>query len=171
MIRNKRMPVKPLPDDIDKAILNLIQSDFPMEQRPFARIADMLAPEIKINEAEIIQRVKRLKKDGIIRRIGGNFSPDSLGFVSTLCAGRVDEQNIELFAETVNQFPGVTHNYIRENKYNIWFTIIAPSRKHIEDILSSIRNKTGITDLMNLPATRVFKVRAHFKLPAGDTAE
>ncbi|NOY68010.1 MAG: Lrp/AsnC family transcriptional regulator [Deltaproteobacteria bacterium] len=164
------MPVKPITDDIDKAILNLIQSDFPMEQRPFTCISDTLAPEIKIGEAEIIQRVKRLKKDGIIRRIGGNFSPDRLGFVSTLCAARVDEQHLKRFAETVNQFPGITHNYIRENKYNVWFTIIAPSRKHIEDILSSIREKTGITDLMNLPATRVFKVRAHFKLPTGDTA-
>lgn len=169
------MSAKLIIDDIDKAIINLIQSDFPIAQHPFSRIADKLAseiaPGIAIDEAEIIQRVNRLKQNGIIRRIGGSFSPDRLGFVSTLCAARVPEQQLKLFAETVNRFPGVTHNYIRENKYNVWFTIIAPSRQHIEAILSSIREKTGITDILNLPATRVFKVRAHFNLPTGDMAE
>jgi len=169
------MPEQSPLDEIDKAILNLIQSDFPIEPRPFSRIAEKLASKgisaIAVNEAEIIRRVKRLKQKGIIRRIGGNFFPEKLGFVSTLCAAKVPEERLSHFTETVNGFPGVTHNYIRENRFNVWFTIIAPSREHIERILDSIREKTGIERILNLPATRVFKVRAHFNLPSGDNAK
>ena len=147
-------------DATDKAILNRIQSDFPISSRPYAVIAD----EFSISEDEIIRRVQQLKSAGIIRRIGGNFVPGKLGYVSTLCAGKVPEDKIETFAKTVNRYTGVTHNYIRENNYNVWFTFIAPSRDLIKQYLSEIAEKTGVKDIINLPATHVFKIKAHFKL-------
>jgi len=147
-------------DTTDKAILNRIQSDFPISSRPYAVIAD----EFSIAEDEVIRRVQQLKSAGIIRRIGGNFVPGKLGYVSTLCAGKVSEDKIEAFAETVNRYTGVTHNYIRENNYNVWFTFIAPSRDLIKQYLSEIAEKTGVKDIINLPATHVFKIKAHFKL-------
>ena len=147
-------------DDMDRAILNLIQSDFPITPRPYLAIAQRLG----FSENDVIKRLDRLKKKGIIRRIGGNFVPEKLGFVSTLCAAKVPEDKIESFAKAVNRYPGVTHNYQRDNKYNVWFTFIAPSMKEIEENLENISRQTGIKKIINLPATKVFKIRAHFDL-------
>lgn len=147
-------------DATDKAILNRIQSDFPVSSRPYAAIAD----EFSISEDEVINRIQQLKSIGIIRRIGGNFVPGKLGYVSTLCAAKIPKDKIETFAKKVNRYTGVTHNYIRENDYNVWFTFIAPSMALIEKYLTEISIKTGVTDIINLPATHVFKIKAHFNL-------
>ncbi|MEZ4524738.1 MAG: AsnC family transcriptional regulator [Desulfobacterales bacterium] len=147
-------------DETDKKLLNRIQSDFPVASRPWLEIGKNLG----ISEKEVLARVARLKADGIIRRIGGNFVPRKLGFVSTLCAAKVPEDKLSLFAETVNRYPGVTHNYTRDNLFNVWFTFIAPSMADIETNLEAIAGATGIREIINLPATRVFKVRAHFRL-------
>ena len=145
-------------DDIDKRILNHIQSDFPITEKPYQAIAD----ELNLTEDDVISRIATLKQQDIIRRIGGNFGPEKLGFFSTLCAAQVPEDKIDLFTRVVNQFPGVTHNYLRENRFNIWFTFIAPSREEIEDNLKRISEKTGVAGILNLPATKVFKIRAKF---------
>lgn len=144
----------------DRAILNRIQSDFPIASHPYAVIAE----ELDLSESEVLARVAGLKKSGIIRRMGGNFVPDRVGHVSTLCAARVPEEKLAQFAETVNRYPGVTHNYRRENAYNVWFTFISPSREEIEANLEEIKVATGVTDILNLPATRVFKIKAQFEL-------
>ena len=150
----------PVMDDIDKNILNRIQSDFPLTPKPYETIGKTL----DLTEDEVIQRLHRLKEEGYIRRIGGNFVPEKLGFVSTLCSARVPEEQIERFTETVNRYPGVTHNYQRENEFNIWFTFIAPSMEIIEENLRKISEETGIDDILNLPATRVYKIKAQFDL-------
>ncbi|OEU76831.1 MAG: transcriptional regulator [Desulfuromonadales bacterium C00003093] len=147
-------------DGIDREILNRIQSDFPMTPRPYLSIAD----DLGLSENDVLKRVVRLKNERIIRRIGGNFVPNKLGFVSTLCAARVPEDKIEEFAGEVNCYSGVTHNYRRDNEFNIWFTFIAPSMEEIEENLEKISQKTGITDIINLPATDVFKIKAQFDL-------
>jgi DNA-binding Lrp family transcriptional regulator len=147
-------------DDVDKAILNRIQSDFPITSRPYRTIGN----DLGLSEEEVLDRISRLKRDGIIRRIGGNFTPDKLGFVSTLCAAKVPEDRIRQFAEVVNRYPGVTHNYRRKNKFNIWFTFIAPSMDEINANLEQIAAETGVTDILNLPATHVFKIKAEFKV-------
>jgi len=145
-------------DDIDKAIVNRIQSDFPITSRPYLAVAE----ELNLTEKEVLDRVACLKKNGIIRRIGGNFVPGKLGFVSTLCAARVPADKIEKFAAIVNRYPGVTHNYQRDNRYNVWFTFISPSMDEIEANLKKITEESGVNDILNLPATKVFKIKAQF---------
>jgi len=147
-------------DSIDSAILNRIQSDFPITARPFRTVAN----ELGLTEEEVLDRVARLKADGIIRRIGGNLVPGKLGFVSTLCAASVPADKIDDFAEIVNRYPGVTHNYQRDNTYNVWFTFIAPSMDEIEENLKQIARDSGVDDILNLPATKVFKIRAEFEV-------
>jgi DNA-binding Lrp family transcriptional regulator len=145
-------------DDIDRKILNRIQSNFPITPRPYLTVAD----ELDLTEKEVLDRLARLKKRGFIRRIGGNFVPGKLGFVSTLCAARVPRDKIKEFTGVVNRHPGVTHNYQRDNKYNVWFTFIAPSMDEINTNLKKIAEETGVDDILNLPATNVFKIRAEF---------
>lgn len=147
-------------DDKDKAIINRIQSDFPVTARPFRE----LGKEFNLSEEDVIARILCLKKDGIIRRIGGNFVPGKLGFTSTLCAACVPADKIDAFAKVVNSYTGVTHNYLRENTYNVWFTFIAPSMEEIKRHLAEISKKTGIDDILNLPATTLFKINAQFDL-------
>lgn len=147
-------------DTIDKAILNRIQSDFPIAPHPFRVIARDLA----LNEEEVIQRIAALKESGIIRRIGANVVPHKVGFVSTLCAARVPDDKIDAFADVVNRYTGVTHNYQRDNRYNVWFTFIAQSMEEIETNLKRISQDTGVSDILNLPATKVFKIKAQFDL-------
>ena len=120
--------------------------------------------ELGLPENEVLKRILRLKESGIIRRIGGNFMPEKLGFVSTLCAAKVPEDKVPIFAEVVNRYPGVTHNYRRENTFNIWFTFIAPSMDEINANLEQIADETGISEILNLPATKVFKIKAEFQL-------
>jgi DNA-binding Lrp family transcriptional regulator len=147
-------------DSIDKAILNRIQSDFPIEARPYQSIAR----ELNLTEQQVLEHVQALKDTGVIRRIGGNFVPHKVGFVSTLCAAKVPEDQIEAFAAVVNKYTGVTHNYQRENDLNIWFTFIAPSRETIEQNLAKISRQTGVETILNLPATKVFKIKAQFDI-------
>lgn len=145
-------------DEQDKQIINHIQSDFPICERPYAAIGEALSME----EGEVIRRISRLKEGGIIRRIGGNFSPEKVGFFSTLCGARVPEDRVDAFAKVVNSYKGVTHNYVRDDEFNVWFTFIEASVEQIEANLAEIAERTGVTSIYNLPATHIFKIRAEF---------
>jgi siroheme decarboxylase len=147
-------------DRIDREILNEIQSHFPLRSRPFREVGKKL----HLSEKEVLLRVSRLKNEGIIRRIGANFNSRRLGFTSTLCAAKVPEDKLADFIETVNRYPGVTHNYERDGDYNIWFTFIGESMKTIEQALEEIKAGTGVNDLISLPAEKIFKIRVDFEV-------
>ncbi|MBU0463052.1 MAG: Lrp/AsnC family transcriptional regulator [Proteobacteria bacterium] len=150
----------PAINDKNREILNNIQVDFPIDSRPYK----ILAQKLGLHEDELIQRINQMKEDLLIRRIGGNFSPDRLGYHSTLCAAKVPYDKIELFTKTVNAYSGVTHNYKRDHEFNIWFTFIASSVEIINDSLQQIQKATNVEMILNLPATKVFKISANFKL-------
>jgi len=147
-------------DDIDREILNKIQSGFPVKPRPFMEIGKSL----DLTEEQVIARIKKLQVAGIIRRIGGNFVSKKLGFTSTLCAARVPENKIEEFVKKVNSYKGVTHNYLRNHDYNIWFTFIAPSMDLISLYLQEISDTTDVHDILNLSAINMFKIKVDFRV-------
>jgi DNA-binding Lrp family transcriptional regulator len=147
-------------DRTDRIILNEIQSHFPLKARPYGEVARRLG----LKEKEVVSRVRQMVQGGIIRRIGANFNSRKLGFTSTLCAARVPAEKITAFVEKVNEYTGVTHNYEREGDYNIWFTFIAESQEIIESTLEEIKEKTGIEDLISLPAQKIFKIQVDFEV-------
>lgn len=147
-------------DDTDKRILNEIQSDFPIVPLPYRE----LGKRLNLSEHEVIGRVKKLKEEGIIRRLGGNFHSGRLNFKSTLCAAKVTEEKIERFVEVVNRYPGVTHNYLRNHIYNIWFTFIAQDMDYIDNALREISEETGVKEILNLPAVKTFKIKVDFEV-------
>ncbi|HPC72998.1 MAG TPA: AsnC family transcriptional regulator [Syntrophales bacterium] len=147
-------------DDIDRKILNRIQKAFPVCAEPFKAIG----AELDLGEKEVLERIGRLKAEGIIRRIGAVFDPKKLGFVSTLCAARVPEDGVRDFVDVVNGYNGVTHNYRRDHDYNVWFTFIAESPEALERALKEIRSRTGVGDIIHMPAKRTFKINAAFEL-------
>ncbi|SFG01907.1 transcriptional regulator, AsnC family [Desulfotomaculum arcticum] len=147
-------------DRIDKQILGLIQTNFPVVSRPYRLIAEKLGLE----EAEVINRIHKLRQAGIIRRLGGLFDSRKVGYVGTLCAMKVPSQDIERVGGVIAEYPGITHNYLRDHEYNMWFTLLAESEQKIESILNDILSRTGITQVLNLPSQKVFKVRVKFDL-------
>lgn len=147
-------------DDRDRAILNILQRDFPLERNPFAVVGSRL----DMDEKEVRLRVKRLKEEGVIRRIGAVFDREALGWDGTLCAARMPEDKLHAFVDAVNAIPAVTHNYRRNHDWNVWFTLMAPSRGDIDRILETLRNQTGVTDIMDMKALRTFKISATFDL-------
>lgn len=145
-------------DITDKKLINLVQNGLPAESRPFLALAE----ELNITEKEVIERLEVLKKQGYIRRIGGIFNSKKLGYVSTLCAISVPKEKIEEVSEIISSYEEVTHNYIREHYYNIWFTIIASSKERIDAIIEDIKLRTSINELLNLPSVKLFKIKATF---------
>jgi DNA-binding Lrp family transcriptional regulator len=98
---------------------------------------------------------------GIIRRIGANFTSRKLGYTSTLCAAHVPPELLERFVEVVNRYPGVTHNYLRQHRFNVWFTLIAESLTRLDQILAEISEASGV-EVLSLPAQEIFKIKVDF---------
>ena len=144
-------------DDIDKKLLNLLQSGLPLCERPFRELGRKLG----LNEEDVLSRARAMKDGNIIRRIGGVFDSGALGFVSTLCALSVPDEKIEDAAEVINRYTEVTHNYLRGHAYNIWFTATAPNREQLDQTIAEIQKSIGVT-VHSLPAIRKFKLDAKF---------
>lgn len=148
---------------LDQKILNLLQNDFPLEEKPYAAIAKRL----DISETEVLERIRMLKQEGVIRRIGGVIDSKKLGFYSTLCACHAEEQKVLQVAEIINEEKGVTHNYIRDDWYNIWFTLTSPSKEIATEVIKKLEEKTGCI-IKSMPAKKVYKIRAVFTAGESD---
>lgn len=146
-------------DSTDKKLLDIIQTGFPLVSRPYM----LLGEQVGISEDEALARVTNLQRQKIIRRLGANFQSSKLGFRSTLCAAMVPEEQLEAFIADVNAQPGVTHNYLRKNAFNVWFALIGPSWDSVCQTLAGITERTGI-EIMNLPATHVYKIKVDFAI-------
>lgn len=150
-------------DQLERRLLNLLQEDFPLVPQPYQEIGRRLG----LDEDKVMRMISKLKDEGVIRRLGGVFELRRLGYVSTLCALKVPPERLDEVAAVVNSFPGVTHNYLREHEYNMWFTLIGPDRQHLKEVMTAIENRTGLS-LLELPAERPFKIRVNFDLEGND---
>lgn len=148
-----------------RKVLNMIQAKLPVTSHPWAAVGE----EVGMTEAEVMDVVTELREGGVIRRIGAIFDSFRLGYRTTLCSIAVPEDRVDEVAALISAYPNVTHNYLREDRYNVWFTLHAPSSERIVEILDEIAERTGIDDILNLPATRLFKIRVDFDF-TGDRA-
>jgi len=146
-------------DETDKKLLDLVQLDFPLDAHPFR----ILANKIGISEEEVIKRMQRLREEGAVRRIGPIINSKETGRVGTLVALKAPEEKIEHIAELINSYPEVSHNYLRPGDYNVWFTLSAPNRERLQEILEELRQEIQCP-MMNLPTTQLFKIGVKFKI-------
>ena len=144
----------------DKSLLNLLQGNLPVCRRPFAAMAEKLG----VDEETVLSRIRELKAAGYLRRIGTFFDSNSLGYRGTLVALQVEPSEIKTVAEVVNKYPGATHNYEREGKYNLWFTLLTPNPESEKKILSEISSVRGVEDMLKLKANKKYKINVQFKL-------
>lgn len=150
-------------NQLDHEILNILQNDFPLEEKPYA----VIAKRLNISETEVLEKIRLLKEAGIIRRIGGVIDSKKIGFYSTLCACHAEEQEVLQVAEIISEEKGVTHNYIRDNWYNIWFTLTSPSKEAAAEVIKKIEQKTGC-NIKSMPAKKVYKIKAVFMAGEND---
>jgi radical SAM protein with 4Fe4S-binding SPASM domain len=149
-------------DPLDEKLLAAIQADFPLVERPF----EALAAALGAGAEDLIARVRRMRSEGVIRRLGAVFDTRRLGYVSTLVAARIPPDRLAEVAAMVSEVPAVTHNYGRRHSYNLWFTLTAESEAEIERILAGLRARAGIGEFHSLPALAMYKIQATFR--AGD---
>ena len=137
-------------------LLYQMQNTFPMTERPFKAIAD----ELNTTEAEVLATVQRLKDENIIRQTSAIFDTKRLGYTSSLVAFKVAEPAIDRAAEIINAHPGVSHNYLRNHDYNIWFTMaVTPdSTLGLERTIAILQEQTGAEDAIILPTIKMFKI-------------
>jgi len=149
-------------DEVDCRILEALQNDFPLSERPY----EIIAHRLQIPCEELWNRIQRLIAEGVIRRIGASLDSRKLGFCSTLAAVSCKTDLVEQAARIIGQFPGVTHSYLRNDNFNIWFTIIATDEERIEYILEQIRISLSLesSQVLNLPVKHLFKLNARFKV-------
>ncbi len=143
--------------DFQKRLCNELQNCIPITKRPFRKIADKLNK----SEKQILLQIKQLKKKAIIRRIGPVINYKALGRQSTLVAAHIEKRKIPHVVKAVNALDGVSHNYLREHYYNLWFTLRADSQSQIEKILDNL-SKRFWTDFHSLPAITQFKLDVRF---------
>jgi DNA-binding Lrp family transcriptional regulator len=155
-------------DETDKQLLNLMQGSFPLDPRPFAAVAELAG----LTEQEVLQRVAYLLDKRIIREITPIFDTRAFGYASMLVAAKVDPAHPHRAAQFINTHPGVTHNYLRDHDFNLWFTIaVEPDSKlGLDGTLEVMAERTGAESIRQLPTLRLFKIRMDLEMEGGTDA-
>ncbi|HNS19433.1 MAG TPA: hypothetical protein PKH24_02990 [Sedimentisphaerales bacterium] len=149
--------------DFQKRLCNRLQEGLPLCAEPFAEIARLLDS----SEADVLRQTRELRESGVIRRLSAVLNHRALGMASTLVTAYVPTDRIDRVSAAVNALAGVSHNYLREHHYNLWFTLQAPSSSGIEEILAGLGRELGI-EFHSLPVTQVFKLDVRFDLEDDD---
>jgi DNA-binding Lrp family transcriptional regulator len=168
MVRSRRDGAAIPLDEADKKLLNLMQGSFALTRRPFAHVAGLAG----LTEDEVMTRVQRLLDKRIIREITPIFDTRALGYQSMLVAAKVDAEHPHRAAKLINAHPGVTHNYLRNHDFNLWFTIaVEPgSRLGLQGTLDVLAAETGAQSIRQLPTLKLFKIRMDLEMEAGTDA-
>ncbi|MDR4509404.1 MAG: AsnC family transcriptional regulator [Candidatus Brocadiaceae bacterium] len=150
--------------ETDRKILHRLQSNLPLESRPFLA----LSRELGIEEDIIIERIKYMIEKKYVRRLAPIINTQAMGREATLAAVKVPEDRIEEVSEIINGYSGVSHNYLRKGRnknipYNMWFTMSAKDEEELQSRLEEIENRTGLT-VRSLPTTKKFKIGVKFKI-------
>jgi DNA-binding Lrp family transcriptional regulator len=149
-------------DEIDKRLMNLLQSSFPLDAEPFA----LLASEAELELDDVLVRTRRLLDERIIREITPIFDTRALGYESMLVAAKVDSKHPQRAAKIVNSHPGVSHNYLRTHEFNLWFTIATPpdSELGLAGTLKVLMRKAGAESMRQLPTLTLFKINMNLEM-------
>ncbi|MBN1294389.1 MAG: hypothetical protein JXB48_21310 [Candidatus Latescibacteria bacterium] len=142
----------------NQKLLAVIQSDFPITTRPFVSVGN----SIDWTEDEVIESIDSLKKNGLIREFGPVFDAGNIGYVSTLIAVKIDTNHIEELVQVMLDIREITHCYLRNHEFNLWFTITALNKTIINIIIDRVKLFSGVSVVLNLPAMKVYKINAVF---------
>lgn len=141
-------------DACDMALLNRAQLGLPIERKPF----DALGKELQMGEDEVLERLERLKRIGIVRSVSASFDASRLGYRSALVAFSVESEHLTDVAMVISSLPFVGHNYERDAEFNLWFTITLPCKIDMKAEVAKLALECGVNRWLFLPTLRAFKV-------------
>ena len=147
-------------DVIDRKLMNLLQEGLPLTKDPYG----VVAGEIGISRAEVAGRIAGMMESGYIRRLGGVFDSNAMGYSSLLVGARVPEEIFQDVGRFVNALPGVTHNYRRTGFLNMWFTLSTTNEDEKDAVMDELRRRFGLTFLFAFPKVRSFKLKVFFDM-------
>ncbi len=147
-------------DLVDRKILNVIQTRFPLVEMPYRAIGD----EVGLSEAEVLERVGALKEKNVVRQISAIFDTRRLGYKTTLVAMRLPPDELDAAAQVINEHPGVSHNYARDGYFNLWFTLAVPPYEDLATSVKAMANRTGAESYRLMPTIKFFKIGVNFDM-------
>lgn len=147
-------------DNLDRRLLNTIQTDFPLTPKPYSAIGDCLG----IGGDEVILRLQKLKAEHIIRMIGPVIDARRLGFESTLVAATVGLDRLQYAEKIISEHPGVSHGYERDHQFNLWFTLAVSPERDIDSELKELNRLIKAERIFSLPSLKLFKIGAYFDM-------
>jgi len=147
-------------DSIDAALLGVLQESLPFVERPF----EAMGKRCGLSEDETLRRIQALKDGKVIRQISAIFDTRSLGYASSLVAARIAPEKIDAAVAVINSHPGVSHNYLRNHEFNLWYTIAVPptSRLGLNGTVNLLHQLSGADTTRLLPTLRLFKIGVRF---------
>ena len=150
----------------DANLLGVLQETMPFAEHPFAE----LGKRCGLTEEETLARVKALKESKVIRQISAIFDTRSLGYASSLVAAKVAPERLDAAVAIINSHPGVSHNYLRNHEFNLWYTIAVPptSRLGLDGTVDLLHRLSDAESTRLLPTLRLFKIGVRFDVE-GDT--
>jgi DNA-binding Lrp family transcriptional regulator len=156
-------------DSTDREILNRIQREVPLEREPF----EAIGRDLGIAGDEVIRRIESLKRARVIRQISAIFDTRVLGYESSLVAARIQTHKLGEGAKAINSHPGVSHNYERNNEFNLWYTVAVPpdSRLGLEGTVDVLHHISGAEKTRILPTLKLFKIGVTLDMNTGATAK
>ena len=152
-------------DNTDKKLLDIVQAQFPLSREPFSALGRRLG----VSSDEVIRRIERLKAEGIVRLIGPVFNAGRLGYQTTLVGMKVAAEQLDEAAQIISAHLRVSHCYERDHDFNFWFTLAMRTEEDIETELHKLDDRIKASATLNLPAMKVFKIRAYFNIGGGDS--
>ncbi|HML38063.1 MAG TPA: AsnC family transcriptional regulator [Bacillota bacterium] len=147
-------------DAINRRLINLLQKGLPLEKNPYG----LLAEQLEISRAEVLERIRDLSGKGYIRRLGGVFNNSGMGYASILFGIRVPEDILDPVAAYINSFKGVTHNYQRSDPLNVWFIFSFSDPAEKESLVRGLRERFAIPEILEFPKLRNYKLNVYFDL-------
>ncbi|MDO8615632.1 MAG: AsnC family transcriptional regulator [Dehalococcoidia bacterium] len=154
----------PALDALDRRLLNLVQSEFPLVPQPFAALGEKLG----VAESEVIERLRAARDSGVLRSLSAIFDAYRVGYRSTLVCLSVPEERLEGAAAAVSAHPGVSHNYGREHEYNLWFVLALPRERDLEAEVADLARRTGATKYHLLPNLKLYKIGVEYDVEEGE---
>ena len=145
-------------DKTDRRILVALQGDLGDCPEPYAKIAE----DLGVGEEDVIQRTRRMKEEGVIRRFGAMIRHIEAGIgYNGMVVWKVSPERVEEVGAKLASFSEVTHCYERPpfgEKGGVLFTMVhSESEQGCMDTVSKMSESVGVTDYEILYSKRELK--------------
>lgn len=146
--------------DTENRLAKLAQAGVPLVPRPFHALGETLG----VSEEAVLSQMRAWTEDGRLREISAVIEGSGVGYESALVAGAIPASDVDRVADIISAHPTVTHNYLRDHAYNLWFTIAVPHEIGLDAAIEALAEQAGVDRFHPLRRTHTFKIGVNFDL-------